>query len=91
MAFEKRPAEVKDYAIDWSRHLDAGDTIQSSAWTVEDGLTKDSDDHDATATVVWLSSGTTGSHYTVTNTIVTSQGRTFERSFVVQMRSPLVG
>ena len=55
--FVKDPDEVLDYSIDWSTWLDS-DTISSSSWTVESGITKDSDSNDTTSTTIWLSGGT---------------------------------
>lgn len=90
MAYKKDPGDVKDYAIDWSQHLlvegeDAGDTITASTWVVAAGLTKDSDFDTTTRTTVWLSGGTAGVEYLVTNHVTTAQGRQFERSFTVNV------
>lgn len=96
MAFEKRPAEVKDYTVDWSRHLlvngaDAGDTISVSAWSAETGIVIDDDSSTTTTATAWLSGGTEGVHYTVTNTVSTAQGRVFERSIVIQVKAAPAG
>lgn len=92
MAYEKRVAEVKDYRIDWADHLlidgVAGDTISTSTWIVESGLTKDSDSKTSTTTTAWLSGGTAGVEYTATNRVVTAQGRTYEQSFLVTVTAP---
>lgn len=90
MAYKKRSAEVKDYAIDWSVRLDEGDTISTSTWVVETGITKDSDTNTTTSTTIWLSGGTAGVEYTLTNRVVTAQGRTHEASFLVTITSPPV-
>lgn len=90
MAYEKRSAEVKDYAIDWSAALGDVDTISTSAWVVETGITKDSDSDTDTTTTIWLSGGTEGVGYTLTNRVVTAQGRTLERSFLVTITAPPV-
>lgn len=94
MAYEKRAAEVKDYGIDWSDRLlvngVAGDTISTSTWVVETGITKASDSATTTTTTVWLSGGTEGVEYTLTNRVVTAQGRTHERSFLVTITGPPV-
>lgn len=91
MPYEKRPVEVKDFKFDWARHLlvggvDVGDIISTSTWTVETGITKDSETNTTSTATVWLSGGTEGVHYTVTNRVVTAQGRTYERSIVVQVK-----
>lgn len=73
-----------DYTLDWSQWLTGGDTLASSTWITAIGLTVDSDRLDAdNTTTVWLSGGTAGRSYTVTNRITTDDGRTDDRSIVV--------
>lgn len=84
MMFAKDPEAVLDYAVDWSRWL-AGDEIVTSEWTVPSGLTKVSDSKTTTKATVWLSGGTVGQSYTVTNRITTTGGRTEERSFTIRV------
>jgi len=84
MTFAKDPDAVLDYAVDWSRWL-AGDEIATSEWTVPSGITKVSDSKTTTKTTVWLSGGTAGQFYTVTNRITTTGGRTEERSFTIRV------
>lgn len=81
-AFIKDPSAVLDYTIDWTDWLEA-DTISSSVWTVPTGLTKDSEATTTKKATVWLSGGTQGRFYTVTNRVVTAGGRTDERSIVL--------
>ena len=84
--YTKDPASVLDYTIDWGTNwLAAGETISTSAWTVESGITKDSDSNTTTTATVWLSGGTAGTVYTVTNRITTSAGRTAERSLYIKV------
>jgi hypothetical protein len=87
MAYTKDPGEKKDYAIDWSDHLGA-DTIATSTWVVGTGLTESTPAPSATTTVatIWLSGGTAGTEYRVTNHVITTQGREFERSFMVNVQ-----
>ena len=80
--YQKDPDAVLDYTIDWSSWL-GDDTISASSWTVPSGLTKDSDSNTTTAATVWLSGGTEGVIYTVTNQITTAGGRTDERSIKI--------
>lgn len=54
--FTKDPQAVLDYNVDWSTWLGT-DTIASSVWTVEAGLTKDSDSKTTTIATVMLSGG----------------------------------
>lgn len=85
---------VLDWKFDWkalangsgdSNWLDTSETIASATVTVASGLTKDSDSITDTNTsvTVWLSGGTEGTIYNVTCQIVTSDGRTAERSIKV--------
>ena len=81
--FRKDPDAKLDYGFDWSDWLAAGETISTSAWTIAAGLTEESTETGSTSTKVWLSGGTDGDTYTVTNTIETSAGRIDERSFQI--------
>jgi len=80
----KDPNAVIDFKINWSDWLN-GDTISTSTWTVESGITQDSESETTTTTTVWLSGGTAGLTYTVTNRIVTAAGRTDDRSIAVKV------
>lgn len=82
--YTKDPDSTLDYQIDWATWLD-GDTITTSSWAADSGLTIDSDTNTVTTATVWLSGGTLGQRYEVTNTIVTTAGRTDERSFIVRI------
>ncbi len=86
--FRKDPAAVLDYAIDWSAWL-AGpdgtddDTIQSSSWGAPDGITVDDDSNTDSVATVWLSGGTAGQTYQVTNHIVTAAGRETDQTILI--------
>jgi len=84
--FVKAANEVLDYQTNWSDWLGA-DTISSSTWTADTGLTVDSDSNTTTTATVWLSGGTASEwdlkRYAVTNQIVTAAGRTAERIIYV--------
>jgi len=93
----KDPDAVLDYGEDWhaggnndGASTDAGwlqaDTISTSTWAVsgpDSALVIDSDTNDTTSTTVWLSGGTLGREYTVTNHIVTAAGRADDRAITV--------
>jgi hypothetical protein len=86
--FRKDPNAVLDFGFDWrgaspGPWLEADETIASSAWSADAGLTIDSSTYGDTTTKVWLSGGTAGTSYTVRNRITTSKGRTDDRSFIV--------
>ncbi|MCA9340003.1 MAG: hypothetical protein KDA17_03785 [Candidatus Saccharibacteria bacterium] len=75
---------VLDYSVDWSEFLaDVNDTIVESTWFVDDGLTKDSQSSGAVETV-WISGGTRGVAYSVTNQIKTDGGRTKEQTILLR-------
>ncbi len=82
--FEKDPDAVKDYTIKWAKWLNT-DTISTSTWIADSGITVDSDTNDTDSATAWLSSGTEGNTYTVTNRIVTAAGRTEDRSIKIVM------
>jgi hypothetical protein len=82
--FTKDPSATLDYSIDWSKWL-ADDTILTSEWTVPTGLTQMAASNTTTKATVWLSGGTAGQIYTVTNRISTAGGRTDERSIIIRV------
>lgn len=84
--FVKDPAAVLDYQVSWASWVSDGEQITSSSWTVQTGITKDSDTSTATTATVWLSGGTLGQSYTATNQITTNQGRTDERTIQIVVR-----
>lgn len=98
----KDPQAVLEYRWDWkaltngngsSDWLASGETISSYTVTVVDaapsGVTKDSDAlaSSNTAVVAWFSGGTDKTDYRVTCQIVTSAGRTDERTIIIPVRS----
>lgn len=94
MAFEykewdpKDPLDVLDYEIDYSEFLTAAsDTIESSEWSVSPtGLTIESNANTTTRTKVWVSGGTLGVTYRLSNTIVTNNGRILNQSAHLKIR-----
>jgi hypothetical protein len=82
----KDPDEVLDYQVDWTEKL-ATDTIATSTWIVPAGLTKDSDSNTPTKTTIWLSGGTPGEQYGITNRITTTGGRTIEQWLTIRVES----
>lgn len=80
--FAKDPDALLDYSIDWSLWLD-GDTIQTSSWSVPPPLVLSNQSHTDTMATVWVSGGTVGARYVITNHIVTAAGREDERSLII--------
>jgi hypothetical protein len=83
--FVKDPNAVLDYLIDWSPWLGA-DTIVTSTWIVPTGITKNSDTKTNTTTTVWLSGGTAGTKYPLTNRVVTAGARTDDRTITINVK-----
>ena len=83
--FVKDPNAVMDYQINWATWL-GSDTISTSTWVVASGITKVSDSRTTTATTIWLSGGTDGTTYALTNRIVTAGGRTDDRTINIQVK-----
>lgn len=82
--FTKDPDAVLDYTFDWTQWL-AGDTISNSTWNVPAGLTSTGSASTATSATVWLSGGTAGLSYEVSNRITTANGRTDDRSIIIKV------
>ena len=77
-------AEVLDYSIDWAAPL-ASDTIINSQWSISpvDGGDVDTITNDTSVTTIWVSG--LAEDVTVTNRVVTSGGRTHERSLTLRL------
>jgi hypothetical protein len=83
--FVKDPDAALDYTVDWKLWLVPRDTISSVAWTVGAGLTNAAAAKTTTSATIWLTGGTAGTSYDVTCEIVTTQGRTDDRTFRVNV------
>lgn len=81
----KDPDAALDYVINWSDFLGA-DTIASDSWTVQTGITSDLQTNTATTSTIWLSGGTIGAEYALTNRIVTAGGRIEDKTIYVRVR-----
>ena len=81
-SFVKDPDAVLDYQVNWSDWLN-GDTISTSAFAADPGITVDSDANTSTAATVWLSGGTAGSIYQVVNSITTAAGRSDDQTITI--------
>lgn len=84
----KTPSAVLPFGVTWAAWLAAGETITDSTWTVPAGITEETAPASAVTdgvATIWLSGGTLGEKYRVTNHIVTSQGREDERSIIIEV------
>lgn len=82
-AVTKNPNSVLDYVVDWTLFLATSETIATSSWTADTGITLDSDSETTTTTTVFVSGGTLNTVYNLVNTITTNQGRTDTRTVQV--------
>lgn len=78
----KDPNDIKDYVLSWATYLGA-DTILTSTWIMPAGITKDSDSYTTQATTIWLSGGTAGTNYLLTNRVTTAAGRTLDQTIKI--------
>jgi hypothetical protein len=87
--FIKDPDATLDYSFDWGPWLGGTDTVISSTWTVESGLSivPASEAFDDTTTTVFITGGAVGENYTLKNTITTNGSRTDERSIEIKIRN----
>ena len=80
--FIKDPDSVLDYTVNWETWLDS-DTITVSSWTVPTGITEDSDTFGDSITTIWLSGGTVGKKYEITNHITTAGDRQEDQTLII--------
>lgn len=85
IVYYKDPDAIKDYGWDWGTNFLGSDTIAASSWFAGSGITIVTDSNDTTTTTVWLSGGTLGATYLITNRITTAGGRIDDRSFHVKI------
>ena len=84
----KDPQEVLDYQFDWRARLVTSETISTSTFIVAEGsVTTASPSIGVGTTTVWLSGGTLGEVNVITNRIVTNQGRTYDETAKLRIRS----
>lgn len=88
---DKDPNEVLDYVMDWSARLADDDEITASSWTIApvtaSPLTADSNSFTASSATIWLSGGLLGTKYTLTNRVVTDDGRTMDQSVTLKIKA----
>lgn len=94
MHYIKDPGDTLDYGWDWFEWLE-GDTIATSTWAIPAGITNSGEsgpvvltNPDRVTTSVFISGGTVGVVYTITNTITTSStpARVKELSHTIEIR-----
>jgi hypothetical protein len=87
VVLQQTPASILDYTINWATRGLGTDTIVSSSWIVSPSdmsCSSPAPSFTDTTTTVWLSGGTAGVFYAVTNTITTTGGREMEETFILE-------
>lgn len=79
----KNPSDVVDCEIDWKL---GEDRILTSKWLVPSGIAGSKADHDSQVARIWLSGGTMGGRYVLTNEITTVLGRSLSRSVRIKIK-----
>lgn len=82
---KKDPNATLDYQVDWSSWMASGDTISASVWIVDSGISQVTTTYTDMTTTIWLSGGTAGSSYNITNRITTSDGRIDDATFTIDV------
>ena len=84
---EHDPDEVLDYAFDYVDVLVTGETISTSVWATSSNVTIAGGTHTDNIATIWVNaviSSTTS--FKLTNTVTTSDGRTYERSMIIEVQ-----
>lgn len=82
---KKDPDARLDWVWDWNEWLDEGETIEESTFIASVGITIDDSSVTTKTATVWLSGGTAGQVYQVTNRISTTAGRIDDRSITIRV------
>ena len=88
---QKDPGAKLDWVFTWGAWLTAGETISTSEFIVDAGLTIESDSNTATSATIWLSGGRAGVTYKVTNRVTTSAGRIEDLSINIRVIQQVAG
>lgn len=84
--FVKDPGARLDYRMDWADRLPPDSTLVASSWTSSPaGLELSDMAQDEHQTLVWISGGTAGLRYRVTNRVQFSDGAIDERTILVRV------
>ena len=87
---QKDPQSVRPETINWAAELGLSspvDTISTSSWAADGGLTVDSDSKTSTTASCVISAGQLGKYCKLVNTIVTVSAYTYEATITVEIKS----
>jgi len=84
----KDPDEKLDYTLDWTLRVTETDAIVTSIWTTpSSGLTVASTSMSSYTSTIWLSGGTIGITYYMTNRITTVFGRIMDQTCKLKIKA----
>jgi hypothetical protein len=83
--YTKDPSAVLDYYVDWTAWLGA-DTIVLSTWAKTGDVLLGSGMDLGALQGIWVSGGTVHTQATLTNHIITAEGRQDDRSLIVLLK-----
>lgn len=86
--FTKDPDDTLDFPFNWKPEL-YGDTIATSDFLLPDGLTEVSSSNTTSTATIFVSGGTSGVIYRITNRIITVGGRTRDKTIFVLITDDL--
>lgn len=85
--FQKQPAELIDYDVDYSEWLTTGDNVQSADVSVlPSGLVIESTFINDPRIKIWISGGTDKVNYKITVTMTTADGRIKQDEFKINVK-----
>lgn len=82
---DKLADDADDYGYNWARWMDPAETISTSIWAADAGITLADPTVDGWVTGVVVGGGLAGMTYTVSNTVTSSSGRSRTLSFRVKV------
>lgn len=86
-SYDKQPAEVLDYDVDYSEWLTRGDNVEATeVEVVPPGLTVESTFINDPRVKIWLSGGQHGVTYKLTVTTTTTDGRKKQDEFKIRVK-----
>ena len=80
------PGDIRDYSMDWTSLLAAGESIASASYVVPTGLVAGALSTQGNVTTQRITSPNVGTFF-VTGTIITSTGEEFNRTFRLTVTS----
>lgn len=82
----KDPAELLDYAIDWTERL-AGDAIAHSTFKLPPCIVAKSSSHSEAVATVWLACGVKGRSCLIVNQVTTKAGRQLRQAVKIKIKA----